>query len=764
VSNIDDLPDDVAAEIAAVDVPDETMLAALGNALAKLRDEAVQARLNSGIEEVWRQAEEAYVGMDDANRHEFGKARWAKPLTMTGPVETSDRSNRGADARSNVFIRLTSRYVDAGAAKLGEILLPPDDKAFSIKPTPIPELVAQKKNLAPVMLANGMPAMRDPTPDELEPGQLPSQAPGVQLTYADLAKEKLEKADEAATAAEKRIYDWMVESQYTGQMRKVIFDSARAGVGVVKSPFPDEKRARAMRRNESGQVELTILSKIQPSTRWVSFWNVYPDPACGENIQDGDYCFEKDGISERKLRKLARLPGYIKSAIDRVIVEGPDKCRVNDPGNPIQDANRHQYTIWYFHGAIKREEFLSATRKDPSQAAGLKREQEMVHCVATMVNDSVVRVVLNPLEASGEHPYHAIPWKRRPGHWAGVGISEQVAVPQRIINAATRAMLDNAGKSAGSIIAIDRKMLQPADGRWTLGRDKIFYTSPDAALEDIRKAITCFEIPNQTDKLMAIINYAFRLAEESTSIPLITQGHSGSTTPDTFGAAQLQNNNANQLLRDIGYQFDEFGTEPIVRQHYEWLLLDPDVPDEEKGDFQIDAHGSIALVERAIQDQTILQMGAMVVNPAFGINPEKWFEQLAKSKRLNPKEFRYTEAEKEKMAQKQPPPAPAVQAAQVRAASAEKIAAAELQADTQARQESLAMERELAMLKYANDRGLTLEQVKAQLAEAAMKINLQRELSQDARIVDLHKHHTSQAMKPPVEPAGRAPAGEAFAA
>jgi predicted nucleic acid-binding Zn-ribbon protein len=169
-------------------------------------------------------------------------------------------------------------------------------------------------------------------------------------------------------------------------------------------------------------------------------------------------------------------------------------------------------------------------------------------------------------------------------------------------------------------------------------------------------------------------------------------------------------------------------------------------------------------VERAIQDQTILQMGAMVVNPAFGINPEKWFEQLAKSKRLNPKEFRYTEAEKEKMAQKQPPPAPAVQAAQVRAASAEKIAAAELQADTQARQESLAMERELAMLKYANDRGLTLEQVKAQLAEAAMKINLQRELSQDARIVDLHKHHTSQAMTPPVEPEGRAPAGEAFAA
>ena len=513
MTDMADLPPEVRAEMGG-GAHDFERISAIEQMIATKRQEYVAYRTESGIEEVWRQAEEAYVGMDDANRHEFGKARWAKPLTMTGPVETSDRSNRGADARSNVFIRLTSRYVDAGAAKLGEILLPPDDKAFSIKPTPIPELVAQKKNLAPVMLANGMPAMRDPTPDELEPGQLPSQAPGVQLTYADLAREKLEKADESATAAEKRIYDWMVESQYTGQQRKVIFDSARAGVGVVKSPFPDEKRARAMRRNESGQVELTILSKIQPSTRWVSFWNVYPDPACGENIQDGDYCFEKDGISERKLRKLARLPGYIKSAIDRVIVEGPDKCRVNDPGNPIQDANRHQYTIWYFHGAIKREEFLSATRKDPSQAAGLKREQEMVHCVATMVNDSVVRVVLNPLEASGEHPYHAIPWKRRPGHWAGVGISEQVAVPQRIINAATRAMLDNAGKSAGSIIAIDRKMLQPADGRWTLGRDKIFYTSPDAALEDIRKAKHYLEFLGQRWPAVSASDFVLGLGSE----------------------------------------------------------------------------------------------------------------------------------------------------------------------------------------------------------------------------------------------------------
>lgn len=761
MTDLADLPDDVAAAIAAVDQPDANVLAQLGSALAKLRDEAIAARLNSGIEEVWRQAEEAYVGMDDANRHEFGKARWAKPTHPSGPVETNDRTV--SDGRSNVFIRLTARYVDAGAAKLGEILLPPDDKAFSIKPTPVPELIAQSKDLGQVMLDNGMPAMRDPEPEQLEPGQLPSQAPGVPLTYADLAKEAMSKAEANAKAAEKRIYDWMVEAQRTAQMRKVIFDAARAGVGVVKSPYADEKRGRAIRKTANG-IELVMRSKIQPSTKQVSFWNIYPDPACGENIQDGDYVFEKDGISERKLRKLARLPGYLPDAIDRVVEEGPDKCKIDPSGNPAGEArNLHQYVIWYFHGAVKKEEFLSGQR-DPAQSQGLRAEQGMVNVIATMVNDTVIRMVLNPLEVSGEHPYHAIPWKRRPGFWAGVGLGEQVSVAQRIINAATRAMLDNAGKSAGSIIAIDRKMLIPADGRWTLGRDKIFYTAPDAAMDDIRKAVATFQIPNQTVNLMAIVNYAFRLAEESTSIPLITQGQSGSTTPDTFGAAQLQNNNANQLLRDIAYQFDEFGTEPEVRQYYEWLLLDPDVPDEEKGDWQIDARGSVSLVERAIQDQTILQMGAMVVNPAFGVSPERWFEQLARSKRLDPKDFQYTETEKQRIAQQPKPKAPAVEAAGIRAESAERIAQAELQAEAQDRNERLALERELAMLKYANDRGLTLEQVKAQLAQTAMKINLQRELSEDARMVDLHKHHNPQVMTPPTEPAGRAPAGEAFAA
>jgi hypothetical protein len=132
-----DLPDDVRDIIAPHIAPDPAMLDAISVAIAQKRDEAKTARTSSGIEQLWTAAEEAYLGIDDANRHEFAAAKWSKPMSSDGPV-TTDRKPAQPDYKSTVFVRLTARYVDAAAAKLGEILLPPGDKAFSFSETPVP--------------------------------------------------------------------------------------------------------------------------------------------------------------------------------------------------------------------------------------------------------------------------------------------------------------------------------------------------------------------------------------------------------------------------------------------------------------------------------------------------------------------------------------------------------------------------------------------------------------------------------------------------
>jgi hypothetical protein len=688
--------------------------------------------------------------------------------------------------------------VDAGSAKLGEILLPPDDKAFSFSEMPVPDLIKAKEDKSHVLhdgmgnvpltrpakpgepvadlrsslptfapLASGPAAGGVPTaaptlaaaPADPAAGAPPAagaagQPPRVPLTVADLAEETIEEQRKKAKGAEEQVYSWMVASQYTTQMRKVIFDSARIGTGVLKGPFSKTKRAMTLNKDGESGIEVVMRDKTFPACSWLDPWNFFPDPSCGENIHDGDYVLELDYLSERQLRGLKGTPGYIGAQIDKVLLEGPDKKSADqDEGAPANGITKRKgrYKVWYFYGAIKREEIecvyghgLSGDDRK-NALADMPSDQEMVYAIVTLVNDSVIKATLNPLD-SGEFPYHPMPWQRRAGNWAGIGVGEQIRTAQRMLNAATRAMLNNAGKAAGSQIIVNRKIIAPADGKWTIVPDKIWFYVADMVNADVRAAFMAIDIPIQTDPLLKIINYSLQLAEESTSIPLITQGQSGATTPDTFGAAQLQNNNANQLLRSIGYSVDDNVTEPVTRQYYHWWLMDPDIPEKDKGEFEINAHGSIALVERSIMDQAILQMGPMTLNPAYGVDPKKWMKQSLKSKRLNPEDFQYTPAELQRI-ESSPPEAPVVTAAKIAADKDIKVAVMGQQSDAQsiASEERIeeaanALEgqktqvgatvdlhemenkRQMMILEYALKHGITLMQAKADLAQTSMKL------------------------------------------
>lgn len=854
-ADLSDLPDDVAAEIAPhVEAP-LTVLAAIGATLAAKREEAKAARTQSGIEAIWAEAEEAYLGMDDANRHEFAEGRMEKPTSIDGPL-TSGRIKMTGNTRSTVFLRLTSRYVDAGAAKLGEILLPPDDKSFSFAEMPVPELTEASKDESQVVHSDlGVPLTRPlakgeaapaaappPTPPAPaappappaaagQPGvappgtgaaQPPSPAggapaaagagtpaagapPRVPLTVKDLAVENIELARKRAKAAETRVYNWMVETKYRAEFRKVFSDGAKLGVGVIKGPIPEKKRVMAVTTGENGDIKLVIKDSIIPACKWVAPQNIFPDPACGENIQDGDHLFERDFMSPRQVRGLKKLPGYIASQIDLVLEEGPQKANVNAGPGRTKKKQKGRYEVWYYYGALTKEEMTvinQAAGKPAMTASG--DDTEEVNVIVTLINDCPVRASVNPLD-SGGLPYHAMPWSRRADHWAGVGVAEQIKAAQRITNASLRALLNNAGKSAGSQFVIDRAGIEPADDSWQVTPDKIWYKTADGP-QDVRQAFMAVQIPNVTEQMMSIVTMGERFAEESTSIPLITQGQSGATTPDTFGAAQLQNNNANQLLRSIGYNFDDYITEPLVRMYYEWLLLDPNVPNEEKAEFQIDAHGSAALVERAIQDQTIGQMGGMAANPIYGINPKKWTKIFLKSKRLNPDDVQYTEEEQAKIDATPPPEAPAVTVAKIGQDTAmkqlaakqtteqqsqqseERIAAAantlegghvqndaaRVQAEQQRTQveatvklHELQTRHDLALMEYANKMHISLAQAKVDLARTAMQLQTQRDLNAADNAIDLHKHRTQQPRqprgpKPPVQVPGRARNGQAF--
>jgi len=560
-------------------------------------------------------------------------------------------------------------------------------------------------------------------------------------------------------------------------MRKVIFDGARIGTGVIHGPIPEMRKARVLRRDaQSGAVALEIVQKIKPAARWVDPWNFYPAPGCGEDIHRGGHAFEYDRMLAAELAGLSG-PGWIKPAIMEVIKEGPNKVNL-EQGNPHEPQHKKQFDVWHFTGKIARAAFEAA---NGDQAEELPEGVDEVQAVVTLVNDRVVRAI-RPVLESDNLPYRVFNWRRRAGHWAGVGVAEQVKTPQKIVNAATRAMLNNAGMSAGSQIVSIMGALIPADGNQKITPDKLWWLDPASAagIDDVRKAFAAFEWPNKTPQLMSIVEYGFKLAEEHSSIPLITQGQSGDTTPDTFGGQQLQDNNANQLLRDVGFGLNDTVTTPLVDDFYEWLLLDPDVPDDEKGDYQVDTSGALAIIEKALQDQFIPQLVAASKDPAYELHPGRCMEAMLRSKRLSPEQFQLTEAEKEAKAKQPPPKAPAVEAAEIRAnaqvqvaQSRDQLMVEKIRVDTdrdtmhlQAQTERTAMEREgaleelrlrerIALLQYATQERISLQEAKVALARDTMKLTLQRELAGA-------DGEGPQVATPPTEPEGRAAPGRAY--
>lgn len=830
------LPPEVEAALASMTSGEQVLsretLEQLGQRLVTLRNEAVTYRASYGIEQTWINCQEAYHGIDDANRDEYRNSTWIKPTVMNAPVTTS-AGPRGTqiDKRSTAFVRITSRYVEAAAAKIGEIIFSGDDKPFSLSPTPVPDLIKGKADLGQVRDGMGTPLERYATPGEMPP-PAPGQAaapgsppPTVPLTTKDLAEEALDTARTKAKLAEEQIFDWLVESQYTREGRKILKNAALLGVGVLKGPFPDYTRTIVRTKDPQAETEsVQIRQSLYGRVKSVSPWNIFPDPACGEYLRDGDYLFEREFFSKGRLRKLKGLPGYLNSQIDLAIEKGPN-AEKSLGRNPNEQVNKHQYELWYFTGTLNRDEFgvLNGTALKE-----LPEDLDEIFAIVTMVGDIPIKASLNPLE-SGDINYYNMPWKTRDGYWCGVGVGEEMQIPQRIVNASTRSLLNNAGISAGPQIVIDREGIEPANNEWILTPNKIWYRTSDAGTDDVRKSFTTFVIPNVTDQLIKIIDMAKALAEEITSIPLITQGQSGVTTPETLGGMQLQNNNANQLLRDIGYGYDDHVTVWMIQNYYQYLLLDPDVTEDAKGDFKIFAHGSVAMIERAIQDQTIAQMTPLAENPIFGVNPKKWFALLAKSKKLDPKEFQYTPEEQAKLDAQPKPQAPAIEVANIKA----KMAQLQLEADQQQFQAEQALERELAQLDaqtrteaarlaattaqlkskldtdrdtayvqaetartqqdydgklrelqlkkdlavmdYAAKHALSLEQVKANLAETAMKLRVTKELAAADHSVNLHTHavdtkadlykHRNPPPEPAVvEPPGRAPKGKSFEA
>lgn len=741
----------------------------LGTTIAKKRADAISARQACGIEDDWVGDEEFYQGYDDANRHEYVRIE-SKP---NEGGQSSDKRTAGTDIRSTVFPNITQPYVDAASARVADMLLPTDDRNFVFEPTPIAQLVfgmpeaPQQPEQAPVIgmvqppaapgamgapagVGAGIPAM---------PGTPPGAQPGTTAPAEDSEDElpQAGPAREAAKKAQRRVDDWLTEAGWHDEMRKIIDECAKLGSGSAFGPMPKlAKKRRWILNGKTGLRELHEESDAQPFSRQVSVWDVFPDyPACGENIHNGSFILVRDRITQHQLTELMEQKGpgaYLKHQIKAVLEEGPDKRNTPDARSRLRGFDtdsKTQFEIWYWFGHLTAKELTAAGCN-----CGTDPDEKTWPALVVMVNDRVIKATKAPLDG-GTFPVDIVVWKRRPGMPWGVGIARQGRTPQRIVVAATRAMMDNAGASAKPHKVISADIEQAGDP-WT------WRASGDGPV-NMGQAMVFFTQPSYQAEFMGIIQMGEKMMETVTGMPAILMGLQGDIE-ETAKGRTIQNNNGNSVLRRIARSFDANLIVPHIKRYYDWIMQHGE-DESEKGDFTIKARGSSALVERDIQSQNVLSVLQAALDPRYKMSPKKARDEWLKSIRFDPKAFDMTPEEITEAQNNTPPPPPQVQAAQIREQGQTQRTQMELQAEAAEREKDRALEKELVRLEKMIEAELsgaeltqgtknTLDKIKADLAKVTMTLKTQVALATGKAAPEL--------ANPAAEPPGQAPAGQAF--
>jgi hypothetical protein len=279
---------------------------------------------------------------------------------------------------------------------------------------------------------------------------------------------------------------------------------------------------------------------------------------------------------------------------------------ITDEGNPVTD----RYVVWEYHGPLECDEV--ETILTVMQGAGGRQkwrddysELDEVRVIVFFCDGKLLKIEPDWLLDTNETLYSVVSFeKSETSVLGGYGVPAMMRDPARAVAAAWRMLLDNAGLSVGPQVVVDKARIEPENGVWKLEPRKVWKKTGDDLATDA-KPFEVFNIPSNTAELVQVIELALKFIDETTSLPLIAQGEQGAHITDTAGGMSMLMNSANVIFRNVVKNWDDDMTTPMIRRFYDWnMQFNP--KEEIKGDLQVEARGTSALLVRELQSQNLM--------------------------------------------------------------------------------------------------------------------------------------------------------------
>jgi hypothetical protein len=438
---------------------------------------------------------------------------------------------------------------------------------------------------------------------------------------------------------------------------------------------------------------------LVPGHIYVSVWNMFWDME-DEEVQKGSGVCERDYISAYDLRQLKGDPDYVPDNLERVLSEATGKSGTQITGEgsdslppflrDIENRKRHVRRLRFWGRAPRNlverfeQEYMQGMEGVPTLGSAEYNEEDSgddVEIMAVVANDEVVK--LKRTEAK-DRPYRRCTWRISLDELIGMGIADDVAEAQYILNGLLRAFIDNKRLSANVILALKRQYLaNPASADEPLEPGKKIELA--ASCDDARKAIQQVVIQDVGASLLDGIGY-FDRWKDTSSIPEILQG---ATLPkqqaDTaYELSQLQENAGRYLgagLKNVDEQF----IEPEITDIYRYNMMDPAYTGE-KGSFIVHAIGFPTFKDKIIKAQKLKELLSLVLASPMLTSEARirpFLEEIFKASDVDPDVFLKTEEEKQAEADAQEKAR--LQVADEQSAMAEKQVQTKAKADAEAK-------------------------------------------------------------------------------
>lgn len=573
----------------------------------KLQQEPLMGSLVQHVRKCWTNARDAKRNTVETRMLQSVRAR-------RGQYDPEKLSKIREMGGSEVYAMLTSVKCRAAASWLRDVLLANGtEKPWTIDASPVPELPPVVNELVIQQLATELTARNvqgAPASDD--------EAAMIFGHMRDRALSEIRaRARIMANRMEKKMEDQLFEGGFIHALNQFIDDIVTYPAAILKGPVIRNKPRMKWVPDGAGGYKVDMERDAKLEWERVSPFNIYPS-AEAEGVQDG-YLIEKHSLSRQDLNELIGVEGYDDGSIRMVLeqygrgglrdwlyddigqAEAEGKSTVHAITNPDHLIDALQYWGWASGQMLLDWGMDEKEVPDPTQEYSVE---------VWLIGSTVIKATLNP-HPLGEKPYYKASYEEIPGSFWGNSPADLVRDAQTVVNAATRALVNNMGLASGPQVVVNVDRLADGEDVTQLRPWRIWQMTSDATTSGSTRPAVEFNQPrSNVQELAGIISTFMDLADEWSGIPKYLTGDSPGGAGRTASGLSMLINNAGKSLKQVVSNVDNYVLRPLLQRLHYWNMVFGEDADL-KGDVNIIVRGANTLVAKeaaAVRRNEFLQL------------------------------------------------------------------------------------------------------------------------------------------------------------